>query len=158
MSPLELATEFPLEDTSSGQPEAFALIGDGASDNLTIRFSHYGGTSATELYKVDYEFTKAPSDLTDAAVNPVIPRQYRKILCDWALSFVLSDKGEMDRSAVALGLAQSGLRAMAQDHRNQMQLSAMSPEGGFSTGRIYPRGRKWSPRSPLRTAAGFIIS
>jgi hypothetical protein len=141
-----LTRRWPLNERSSGVPRDASMIGQ-----KKIRFSHYGGTSSTDLIKLDYEYTKEPSDLADNSTEPLVPRQYRKILADWALAFVLEDKSD-DKSDKAIILAQQGLKAMAKEHRRILMF------GSQEFARVKPRQRDLEQNiSPLRTESGSII-
>lgn len=151
IGPRELNDRWPMEQISSGVPQNYALIAQ-QSGLWTVRFSHYGGNSDTELIRLDYDYTAQPSDLTDAATAPAIPREYRKILADWALYFVYQDK-EDSRADAALALAQSGLRAMAIENRRRNTRTSRA------YGRIFPRASDRSKlKGPLRTESGLILS
>lgn len=142
----EMDVKWPKESLSSGVPKNFSMIGD-----QKVRFSHYGGTSSTDLIKVDYEYTAEPTDLADDSNEPIVPRVYRRILSNWALSLLLEEKGD-NRAGSAAVLAQRGLQAMKLENRKR--LSDMS--GNF--GRIYPRqGQLQRFKGPLRTESGLII-
>ena len=141
-----LRRRWPLNEASSGVPHDMAMIAQKKE-----RFSHYGGTSSTDLIKLDYEYTKEPSDLADDSSEPLVPRQYRKLLADWALAFVLEDKSD-DKADKAILLAQQGLRAMAKEHRRILMF------GGREFARIYPRQQdRIHNIAPLRTESGTII-
>jgi len=141
-----LKRRWPLNELSSGVPRDCAMIGQ-----KKVRFSHYGGTSSTDFIRLDYEYTKEPSDLADDTVEPLVPRQYRKILADWALAFVLEDKSD-DKAEKAILLAQQGLRAMAKEHRRVMMF------GSQDFAKIRPRQRDLEASiAPLRTESGNIV-
>ena len=142
----ELDRKWPKESLSSGVPRNFAMIGD-----QKVRFSHYGGTSSTDLIKVDYEYSAEPADLADDSNEPIVPRIHRRILSNWALSLLLEEKGD-NRAGSAGVLAQRGLQAMKLENRKR--LSDMSE--GF--GKIYPRLEQLQRfKGPLRTESGLII-
>lgn len=141
-----LSDKWPLNEASHGVPTNFSMIGQ-----RKVRFSHYGGQSSTELIKINYEYLYEPSDLADDATEPIVPRQYRKILSDWTLAFLL-DKKEDTRAAGAVEAARRGLVAMAKENRNQMvRMSRLM-------GKIQPRyGQTDRFERPLRTESGLII-
>lgn len=143
----KLTTKWPRENAGPGTPQEFSMIGD-----QKVRFSHYGGQSATDLIKIDYEYLKIPTDLADDSVAPLVPRKYRYILADWALSFLLSAKDD-DKAGDAAALAQRGIRSMSKENRRRMQ------KMGRGTGKIYPRlSHLMRQTGPLRTESGLIIS
>lgn len=144
----ELRTKWPLNQTSSGVPKNAAFIGE-----RKVRFSHFGGTISTELIKLDYEYTYQPDDLLDDIAEPLVPRQYRKILADWALAFLLADQDD-SKSADIAAVARNGIRAMSKEHRRRMQKAS----GSDNFGRIYPRQQELDYfKGPLRTESGLII-
>lgn len=146
LSLLELRARWPLNQVSGGVPRNFAPI-----TQTSIRFSHYGGASATKIIKVDYEYAREPIDLVDDTASPIVPRQYRKILADWALAFVLADKSD-SRAGDAAAVARNGLLAMAKENRRRMMMTSE----GYA--RIFPRQRDIRLlEGPLRTETGLII-
>jgi hypothetical protein len=146
---LDVLTErWPRNEIGSGVPRNFAMISDQA-----VRFSHYGGTSSTDLIKIDYEYMKLPSDLADDTNNPIVPREYRYILADWALAFLYAAKDDTKAGDVA-ALAQRGIRAMAKENRRRMVR-----QSGGAFGKIFPRLNQMERMMrPLRTESGLIIS
>lgn len=142
----QLREKWPLNQTASGVPREFSMISETA-----LRFSHYGGRSSTELIKIDYEYIREPPDLADDSTEPVVPRQYRRILADWALGFLYDSKQD-DRAQGAILLARNGLRAMSNENRKR--LKAM----GRGFGHIFTRQRQLDRFiGPLRTETGLII-
>lgn len=144
-----LKRRWPINNLHSGVPRNCAPLSQTA-----IRFSHYGGTSSTDLIKIDYEYTREPSDLTDSgSETPLVPRQYRKILADWGLWYLLQDKDDSRASNVA-SMASQGLIAMSHENR------ARAARAGNSFATIFPRqgdiGRFFM-HGPLRTESGHII-
>ena len=143
----EMRSKWPLEDKYSGVPQKFSMIGQ-----RSVRFSHYGGTDSTDLIKADYEYIYEPSDLADDSNQPLVPREYRKILADWALVFLYSDKSD-SRATDALKLAINGLRSMASEQRRRQNRF-----GGKNFARIHTRQADLSRFTrPLRTESGHII-
>ncbi len=143
-----LRTKYPLNEAGSGVPRNAAYIGE-----KKVRFSHYGGTTSTDFIKLDYEYIYEPADLADDTVEPLVPRQYRKILSDWALTYILADQDDSKAGDIG-ALARSGIQAMARDHRRRTQ----SASGTENFGRIYPRqGEIDQLKGPLRTESGLII-
>jgi hypothetical protein len=144
----ELTNRFPRNTVGSGVPKNFAMIGD-----QKVRFSHYGGTSSTDLIKIDYEYLKLPSDLADDTNNPIVPREYRYILADWALAFLYSAKDD-SKAGDALTLAQRGIQSMAKENRRRMVR-----QSGGAFGKIRSRlNQVHKTMRPLRTESGLIIS
>lgn len=144
--------KWPMEQCSPGVPQNFAECGIDSLGNRRVRFSHYGGTSDADLIRVDYSYTYRASDIADNSSEIEMPREWRKILCDFALYFLLLDK-EDNRAAQALQLATGGLRAMSGAHRREMSVQSRN------VGKINPRtGHMPNGRGPLRTEGGFIIT
>jgi|TARA_Y100000310_G_scaffold103908_1_gene102236 hypothetical protein len=142
----EMRRKYPLNRLDSGVPHDFSLL-----SSTKIRFSHYGGTSSTELIKLDFEYMRMPADLADDASEPIVPRQYRKILADWTLALLLDEKDD-SRGAAAIALAQRGLRAMSNEHRATMRRM------GRSFGHVFPRQTHLERFiGPLRTETGLIV-
>jgi hypothetical protein len=150
----ELERSWSLSTFEAGVPKAFAIVGErlSSTDAMTIRFSHGGGLDGTtDLIRVDYDYFFMPTDLADDTAEPLIPRQYRKILADFALGWLLTDK-EDNRAAAAFGAAREGLRAMQRENRRRWT------KAGRSMGRIFPRQTHMDRRiAPLRTTSGHII-
>ena len=141
-----LATRHPLNQVGSGVPQEFAMIGE-----RKVRFSHHGGLTSVDLIKINYEYVREPSDLADDSSEPVVPRQYRAILADWTLAFLLEHK-EDTRAANAITAAGRGLTAMAKENRRRMML------GTSVFGKIIPRQNQVGRLSGiLRTESGHII-
>lgn len=141
------ALEFvwPLGDVNSGVPKAFAMVTE-----TKVRFSHYGGVSATDYIKVEYDYLYRPADLTDSgSEEPVVPRRHRKTLSDLGLFSLFMDKNDDRADGVGL-MAKAGLKAMAIENRSKL--------AGFGDdfGRIITRQDVFRP-DVLRTSSGLII-
>lgn len=142
-----LNRNYPLRSIQGGVPRAFAMIAE-----QTVKFSHYGGTESTDLIRVDYDYLKLATALTDSgSEEPLVPIQYRRLLSDFTLMFLLADKHDT-RAEDAGKLAQSGLTAMANENRRRQTKQASKP------GHIFPRPNTLQQnKAPLRTASGLII-
>ncbi len=144
----EMKVAYPLNSASSGVPDQGAFTGE-----KKVRFSHYGGTSSTDLIKIDYQYIYEPADLADDSSEPLVPRQYRKILADWTAAYILEDKSDTKAAEMA-ALAQRGIISMAKEHRRRMARAA----GSKNFGKIYPRQHQLARmRGPLRTESGLIV-
>ena len=142
-----LSEKYPLNHTAAGVPKNFAFL-----SQSKVRFSHYGGSSSTDLIKIDYEYAAEPSDLADDSNEPLVPREYRFILADWALMFIYADKDDT-RVGDTMVLAQRGLVAMAKENRRRMSFM-----GGNMFGKIVTRQKELDRfTAPLRTESGLII-
>lgn len=139
--------EYPLNIAETGCPSQFAQVTD-----TKVRFNKAGGATATELIRVEYDYTYKPADLANTAnEEPVVPLKYRQVLADYALFMLWTIKN--DSRAEALGLqAKAGLQAMVNDNRGRLT------EISFSYGKIIPRpGNKTRLQKVLRTTSGIII-
>ena len=147
IEPSALSRNWPLRDLQPGVPQEFAEVGD-----QTIRFSHCGGTSSTDLIRIDYDYLVIPADLTDgASEEPLVPYEYRRMLADYTLMYLFADKHD-SRAADAGNLALQGLRAMAAENKRRHIRMSTHPGG------ILPRpSNTFKNRSPLRTSSGLII-
>ena len=152
VSPDALRAAWPLETVSGGVPEQFTVLAnDMTTGYMQVRFSHFGGTSDTSLIRIDYDYTFRPSAIADDTTEPSMPQEWRKVLCDWALFYLLSDK-EDARASDAFNLAKQGLLAMATENRRRQSRS------GRSFGKLFPRQTALRrSRGPLRTDSGQII-
>lgn len=138
----------PLGLVEPGLPDRFAMV-----DENTLRFNRAGGTASTDLIRVEYDYIARPDDLTNSASEePVVPRQWRKILSDWAAWWLFVDKN--DDRADAMGLAaKNTLRAMALENKHRL-----GSVGRGAIGRIVPRQDQYDrQRGPLRTSSGLIL-
>lgn len=139
--------EWPLKDVQKGVPRNFAQI---KQNPVVVRFSHYAGPSSDDSIRVDYNYIRIEPDLASGSSEPAIPIQYRSVLADTTLFYLLKEK--QDSEAEAMGLqARQGLRAMAIDNRYRLSLFTRE------LGRIYPRPDNELREGPLRTEGGVII-
>lgn len=149
---MSLERDYPLTNIQNGVPEYFAPVYQKACGGMTIRFSHYGGTTTGEWFRIEYDYLKRPADLTATGSSvPVMPQQYRRVLSDAATYFLFMDKNDNRADAAGL-LAKAGLKAMARENRNLM--AQFSREHGQIKARpaLLPRAM-----TPLRTQSGYII-
>jgi hypothetical protein len=145
----EMLNQWPLSAVSSGVPQQFAMLTE-----TEVQFSHFGGTSSTDLIRVEYDYNARPSPFTlfnTDTEEPVIPQQYRRLLADIALSFLFGAKSD-NREDKTIGLARSGLQAMSREQKRKENTV------GDQYGKIIPRqGQVQRYGRPLRTASGLII-
>ena len=145
---LALDSDYPVALAESGMPDHFANV-----EESTVRFNRHGGTEATSLIRVEYDYLYRPAVLTDAAVEPVVPWQWRSVLSDWVTGWLMLDKND-DRASAVLAVAASGLTAMALENRHQQQTQGVSAFGAIRTRQDqYQRDM----RGPLRTSSGLVI-
>lgn len=147
MSQKQMDEEWPIASASGGVPRNFAPTGE-----REVRFSHYGGTDEDDLIRLDYEYLRKPSDLTNSASEePLVPFSYRYILADAALGLLFEDKND-NRAEGVTARAVAGLRAMAVENRNRWAQMAEN------YGAVRPRQAELpSHDEVLRTESGFII-
>ena len=109
-----LDAQFPLAKIAAGLPQQFALIAE-----KIIRFSH-GGSDRGDWNRLEYHYLQRPNDLTDPGTTeePLVPRQYRRLLADGAVYWVLTDKNDARATRVGESF-QAGIRAMVADNRYQ---------------------------------------
>jgi len=147
LSPERMDELFPLPELDTGVPTGFALEND-----QSVRFSHGGQTDGSSM-RVEYRFRPTVVDLFDDVLSiPLVPLQWRHLLADMALTYLLLDKNDDRSNAVALA-ARTGLAAMLKENRRRI------PKMGGYAGHIFPRGdgNNIGTRLPLRTASGLII-
>ena len=144
----QLERDWPLRLIESGVPSLFAPVTD-----TKIRFNRYGNSDPDgDYYRVEFDYLARPVDLTnDASSIPVVPKQWRHILCDMALTYLYTTKND-DRLAVVGQAAKSGLVAMANENRRRLQNLSRR------FGKLRARQDKLETvRRPLRTESGIII-
>lgn len=146
MTPERFDHLFPLAKLRAGVPVAFAL-----EDERTVRFSH-GGRLDGQAVRVEYKYRPVIDDIEDSTSSkPLVPLQYRHILADMALAYVLMDKND-DRANAAAATARGGLMAMVRE--NKRRIAKMDVDAGV----IFPRGKTpTTDEGPIRTNAGLII-
>lgn len=109
----ELDEIAPLSLASAAIPKLFAQTGE-----AVVRVDSYSSTRI----RVDYQYMQRPADLTDSgSEEPVIPRQYRRLIADVAVMFLMIDKND-DRARAVAALARTGLLGMAQENRVRLQV------------------------------------
>lgn len=149
-----LERDYPLSEVGAGVPQKFSVVAETSAGVYTVRFSHYGGdgSDSAELIRVDYDYNQVPSDLTDAAGSvPLVPKEYRHVLSDFATGWLLSEKND-DRASEYFGAAKSGVSAMVLESRRRQHVM------GRSFGRIYARQADMPhSQSPIRTESGMIL-
>lgn len=150
LSPERMDYLYPMPEVNPGIPVSFAL-----EDTQTVRMSH-GGRVDGQSMRVEYLYRPSVVDLTDSAMSvPLVPLEWRHLLADMALTYVLLDKNDDRSNAIALA-ARTGLAGMLKENRRRI------PKMGGTAGHIFPRGDLMSNvgtggRGPLRTESGLII-
>jgi len=149
LSPERMDVIWPLAELNTGTPQAFAL-----ENEQLVRFSH-GGRTDGQSQRVEYRFRPVVADLTDSPSSiPLVPKQYRHILSDMALTHVYLDKNDDRSNAIALA-ARTGLAGMLKENRRRI------PKMDSDAGAIKPRQAQvmgfGSRRGPIRTDSGLII-
>jgi len=145
LSPERMDELYPMPELTTGIPEAFAL-----ENTQTVRFSHGGRTDGASM-RVEYRYRPVVADLYDSVASvPLVPLEWRHLLADMALTYLLLDKNDDRSNAIALS-ARTGLAAMLKENRRRI------PKMDTLTGHIFPRASTMNTRSPLRTESGLII-
>lgn len=109
--------KWPVQEMQTGFPQNFTMIAD-----KSVRFSHAGGTDSTDLIRLDFSYIYTATDLANDSAEPLVPRQYRQILADWALALLFEDLQD-DRAPDLLSLAKNGLHAMSRENKRRMMLT-----------------------------------
>lgn len=138
----EFQVQNPISQMQTGVPDRFAFV-----DHNTVRFNAKGDADG-DYIRLDYFYIKTITDLTDSgSEEPAVPLQYRHVLADLGLYFLLLDKDDQKAQAI-LAQAKSGLMAM---HTEQ---DSRGPRMGFP-GRIYPRGKQGRYGKQLQSSSGW---
>lgn len=144
-----LERDWPLSQIQSGPPSLFAYVTESK-----IRFNNYGPRAGDtpNMVRVEFDYIYRPADLTNSASEePIVPRNYRKLLSDIAVTFLFLDKND-DRAVTASQIATDGVKAMEREQRSRMI------SYGRKTGKIISRPEQTARlRKPLRTTSGVII-
>lgn len=138
----EFQSQNPLSLMQTGTPDRFAFV-----DHNTVRFNAKGDADG-DYIRLDYFYIKTITDLTDSASEePAVPLQYRHVLADIGLYFLLFDKDDPKMEGI-LAQSMAGLNAM------QMEQDSRAPRMGFP-GRILPRGKHGRHVNQLQTSSGW---
>lgn len=114
---------------SEGVPTKFAVIYEGDSGDLKVRFNGY----PMEKTRVEIDHVAVPRDLKDNAGSiPLVPRKFVDVLEDAATFYIMLLKHD-SRMMDYAGLVKGKLQAMVNQHRGTLLRT------GDSFGRIYPR-------------------
>lgn len=147
LTPERMDTLFPIGRTTTGIPMAFCL-----ETEQLIRFSHGGKTDGTSM-RMEYNFRPSVTDLVNNSSSiPLVPLQYRHVLSDMTLVYIMFDKN--DERATAVGTsARSTLGAMAKENTRRMV------KMDNTVGKIMPRQNRIrrNMNNVLRTEGGLII-
>lgn len=112
-----------------GVPTKFAVIYEGNSGDLKVRFNKY----PEEKTRVEIDYVAVPRDLKDNAGSiPIVPRKFMDVIEDAATFYIMLLKHD-SRAGEYAGLVKGKLQAMVNQHRGQLVRT------GDSFGRIYPR-------------------
>lgn len=142
-----LDRDYPLLDIETGTPERFALVTE-----TKVRFNRAGGTTSTDLRRVEYDYLRKPDDLTDSASEePAVPLQHRQVLADATLFYLLQSKSDQRVEQVGLQV-NAGLKAMSADNR------ARTAQMGHGFAQLRPRlGNTLRFTRVPRTSSGLVI-
>ena len=139
--------EYPLYRMQSGMPSNFAMVGESR-----VRFNRYGGSTSTELFRVEYEYVLRPPVLTNAASEePLVPLQHRSILVDLALYYLMIDKND-DRAQVFANDGRGGLTTMMIEQSARLAM----PDGMY--GKLMPRSPRGRRAGVWRTTGGRLLT
>ncbi len=145
MSTESIQEQYPLGRAFAGIPERFAQLNE-----QEVRFSHHGSTTG-DLIRIDYTYARVADDLADNSTEPLIPKEYRHVLADAGLFYLLETK-EDNASDRVLARVVSGIQAMATENKSRWQKFG-------SPGHIYVRNDQSNRfgNRVLRTESGLII-
>jgi hypothetical protein len=144
VDPERMYGESPLAMAEAGIPEAYTRVTE-----QMVRFNRYAPPPAvggyTRLYRVEYDYIRRPPLLTAPGTieEPLVPWEWRRVLADWALYWLLIDKNDSRADTVGLS-AKAGLQGMADENIYQRRSFDRSP----AFGHLYPRSNEcaWRPR------------
>lgn len=143
----ELHEAYPLTSIRDGVPDRFAML-----DETKVRFNRAGDDDGEQI-RVDYHYLFEPDDLEYTAASvPSVPRQYRKVLADMVVFWLLVQKNDERANGVGKQ-ARAGIRAMVAENRRRWALQA-------NMGVIRPRDPRHPGRpadGPVRTESGMIL-
>lgn len=143
---MSLERDYPLGRIEKGRPDRFAMVTE-----TKVRFNRMGIDTGGKLIRLEYDYLRQPPDLNGTnGEEPIVPKQFRYILADMALFWLLLNKDD-NRDAKLAEIVTRGLSAMAMENRHRMTIYSRN------FGRISPRGRTYPDRKPLRTESGFIV-
>lgn len=146
MQPERMDTLFPLAHLGPGVPMAFCL-----ENEQTIRFSH-GGLANGMSMRMEYRYKPVVVDLENTTLSiPMVPLQYRHILSDMALTYIMVDKND-NRAEGILSAARVSLSAMVRENRRRV----VKIDGLAGSIQTRP-GQMGSLSRALRTESGLII-
>jgi hypothetical protein len=111
----ELSRRFPLNTVGRGTPELYAMVGE-----QRVRFSHYPGDTSADLLRVEYDYKIRPPDLAYDTNEPLIPKEYRRVLSDYVTTFILLDKEDAKKDVYAQ-MVSGGLLGMAKNNRRNQE-------------------------------------
>lgn len=142
---LELERRWPVALVTAGTPALFAPVNETA-----VRFSH--ATDLTDGLRVEVDYLQRPADLVGTVgEEPVVPIQFRHVLSDIAIFYILTDKND-SRAQTAGVAARALLGAMAAENRRRTE--AMDDNYGQLLARTGDLDYNLRQR---RTESGLII-
>lgn len=114
LSPERMDQLFPVVNLVSGVPMAFCL-----ENEQTIRFSA-GGREDGVAMRMEYRYRPMVTDLINNSSSiPLVPLQFRHVLADMALVYIMLDKND-DRSTFVGTSTRSTLGAMVKENLRRM--------------------------------------
>lgn len=128
----------PATGLTSGIPTHFSL-----EDENRIRFNT-GGRIDGQAMRIDYRYRPHVDLLEDTTLSiPLVPVQWRHVLCDMALTYLFLDKNDDRSNATALG-ARTNLGGMLKENRRR--LTKIDASAGHITPRLAGLKTKLGPR------------
>lgn len=141
----ELLDHYPTAQIHARVPRLFAMVGE-----QRVRFNSYPGDSSDKLIRVEYEYLITPTDLADDTGQPLVPRNYRRVLSDYLCMWILNSKNDPRASNMGVSAA-SGLKAMAAENRRRLLRM------GEAFGRLIPRHDQLTAYRTPRSTSGYIF-
>ena len=110
----EFDRNYPLATVSQGTPEYYKVVKI-LDNNWTIMLNRY---SDTELIKAHYRIIPLYDDIDANSSNSsiIVPREFRYVIADWALSLLQVDKSD-NKAGDSLAKAQAGYEAMVKSDK-----------------------------------------
>jgi hypothetical protein len=152
--------DWPLSRVVAGLPSHYAHVSE-----LLVRFNRSGPTDDEDLFRVEYDYLIRPDDLVDSPTQePVVPRQWRRVLSDWASFWILMDKNDdradavvrppYSRRAISRWKTAPSRRSPARRSTRRPRSGAAGPSEPATTGGPRPQASGLSSSRRLQAALG----
>lgn len=120
----------------------------GSNNTIDVVFDSWN----SDRERIEIPYVRIPVALTLSGVNPVMPIQWRPILAEYALLFMLRDADD-DRAAGQAQIAKAKFEAIVSETQG------LSRSANFQYGRIYPRQDiAYRQDFIVQTEDGFILT